>query len=111
MADYFHSILGQLNFFLSGILYNAFSDDSIANSDHMFNFIRLIKRKKEIAEKDVIVDSDSFVVLPGIVGSGKTTFMDSYVLGWSQGRLLAQVKLLLYIRCRDMANISVTERY
>jgi len=87
-------------------------DDQWLNSDRDYHLQRHFETKTEIERKHIVTTSDKQVVISGVAGSGKTTFVNKIVLDWAKGKFFngentLYVGLLIPIRCRELNNIDV----
>jgi len=86
-------------------------DQWLSYSDREYHFKQYFERKTEIEREHIMTTSDAQVVISGVAGAGKTTFVNKIVLSWAQGDFFngedtPYIGLLIPIRCRELNNIN-----
>ena len=87
-------------------------DNQWLNSDREYHFQRHFQNVKEIEREELMKVSDKQVVISGVAGVGKSTFVNKIVLDWTKGEFFNGEKtpyigLLIPIRCRELNNIAI----
>ena len=81
-----------------------------SNTDRDFHLKQQQFDRVRIQMEDVLTCNDRFVLVRGIAGIGKSTFVDRFVLKWAKSKILcdpsssshAEVKFLFKLTCRDL---------
>jgi len=89
-------------------------DNQWLNSDREHHLQRYFQTKTEVEREDIMTTSDKQVVISGVAGVGKTTFVNKIVLDWTKGEIFNGVNtpyvgLLIPIRCRKLNNIPIRD--
>ena len=84
-------------------------DEDIKYSDGEY-FLRTHNLPCKIVEPNELVqEEDHLIVIRGIAGIGKTSFVDSFILKWINGEVIKDIDYLVKLSCRELNRLRNIE--
>ena len=81
-------------------------DDAMKSSDREY-FLRTHNLPyRKIETQDLVQSNDELIVIRGIAGIGKTSFIDTFVLKWIEGEILKDVDYVIKLACRELNRMT-----